>query len=506
MRHRISRVWPISLLLVSAVFLTNCSNTPPSSSTSGEPVPANAKLAALARATAGQFQPVPLPDPHIDSFKFPEAENTIVGWTTADNRKAMDLHAWGIWTALNQVSDQVFNGQKLRVFETWYSPDDILSPGATPPTGAGQRLRNPRPLEVPRQLQHGAAENLTAAGPHGDATVRAFVKFDPSASDFIVTNDLLSKAQLNKYLNTDHKTAVPDLPSTSISLKSIYTPLPAAQLVSGRYFRLRSWPGPPALTFDQTSQMWLSKAFPPQSWGQCIWIDVQGSGNTGAGVDKTCSKDGSSRTPASTYGVDQFVNYRMTKADADLMNALTKRSPSAVTADATEGDYAVLVAMHVTSRETTRWTWQTFWWTNAPDNPTAPSSSAIALARPAQLTGPPRHYAQCTAYDEVRPPQPNTGGSNAGDSVYCFNPYLEAGFSATDLPTSLPGMTMLNGKAVKTANNVGVQTNCMSCHEMAKFPSDHAPYTGSRYVDLNDPTFKGFLKVDFLWSLSDLAQ
>jgi hypothetical protein len=268
---------------------------------------------------------------------------------------------------------------------------------------------------------------------------------------------------------------------------------------------LKVWPGPPPLVFNPTSKLWESKAFPDSLWGQCVWIDTQGSGNTGAGVDKTCDGKGSSRTHASTYGIDQFIHFQMTQADADQINAAAAGA-TAVSA----GDYVVLVGMHATSREIKRWTWQTFGWVNAPDNPAAPSSPAIASHRPAQLSGAPRHYAQCTGYDEEVPPQPNSGGSNTGDTVYCYNPYLEAPFPAIPLPDSRPGDTRLNGKIVKTADNVGVQTDYMSCYEQANYnPNNVSPspkYTGARYVDLNGPAFNGVLKVDFLWTISDDAK
>jgi hypothetical protein len=357
---------------------------------------------------------------------------------------------------------------------------------------------------VPHQFQHGAAARalFTAAGQPG--AVRVDVKYDPTAADFILNNSLFSTTQLTSYLNTDHKPAVPPFPNTAISLKPTYRTL--RPLVDSRYYMLKVWPGPPQLIFNQTSKLWESKAFPDSIWGQCVWIDIQGSGNSGVAVDKTCAANGSSRTPASTYGLDQFIDFQMTQADADQINALGASGPSQVSA----GDYAVLVGMHATSREIARWTWQSFWWVNAPDNPAAPSSRTIASHRPVQLMGAPRHYAQCTGYDEEVPSQPSSGGSNAGDSIYCYNPYLEAPFSPQVLPDSQPGDTRLNGKTVKTANNVGVQTNCMSCHEQANYNPNGvaaAPqYAGARYVDLNGPAFNGVLKVDFLWSIPGNAK
>jgi hypothetical protein len=495
------------ICLMAALVLASCSK-PTDNAVSEKPAPLTMKR--LVAATAGQFQPVPLPDPGIAGYKFPEPEDTIVGWTKADNQKAMNLHAWGIWTALTQISDQVFDGQKLHVFETWYDPTDLMSTNAQP--AAQTRTRDPRRLEVPHQFEHGGAQSLLAQGTHGQQTVLAFVKYDPTGSKHIVDNNLFSKAQLTTLLNTDHKPSVPDFPNPSISLKPVFITISASSLANGRYFQMKSWPGPPGLVFNQSTQMWESKPFPSSAWGQCVWIDVQDTGRKpGNTVDKTCAANGSSRTDASTYGVDQFVKFKLSKTGADFVNArMQKTLGAAFTAPSAPGDYAVLVAMHVTSREITRWTWQTFWWSYNPDKPFAPSSAGIAADRPPQLTGAPRHYAHCVAYDEVMPPQPNSGGSNTGESVYCYNPYLEAPFSPGVLPDSQPGMTKNGGKPVKTPNNVGVQTNCMSCHEQANFNPNNvatAPnYTGDRYVDLNGPAFNGVLKVDFLWSIPGNAQ
>ena len=109
-------------------------------------------------------------------------------------------------------------------------------------------------------------------------------------------------------------------------------------------------------------------------------------------------------------------------------------------------------------------------------------------------------------YSMVSPPQPYVGGSNTGESVYTYNPWLEAGFTPAILPDSKPGV--YNGQPV--SNNFGVQTNCMSCHGHANYNPNNistAPnYTGDQYVDLDDPRFVGTLKVDFLWSLPGNAK
>ena len=306
------------------------------------------------------------------------------------------------------------------------------------------------------------------------------------------------------------KGQVPDFPNTGVSVKPVFQPLASSQLVNGRYYQLMTWPGAPQLTKNTGTGMWDSQPFPQLQWGQCVWIDIQakGKGPGTGGVDKKCAADGSSRTDASTYSVDEFVHFQLSPKEAELQNKDASQNGS--NALAKPGDFSVLVAMHVTSREMTRWTWQTFWWVPNPDQPTAPSSPAIAATRPAQLQGAPRNYAHCNAYSMEFPPQPITGGKNAGESIYCFNPYLEAPFKTSLLTDSIPGMTTVANKQVKTPNNVGPQTNCMSCHTRANYTPNNAPtapqYSGDRYVDVNDPAFKKTLKVDFLWSIPGNAQ
>lgn len=445
------------------------------------------------------FEPVPLPDPGIPGFSFPEPEATIDGWVAAGDSDSIHSHTWGIWTALTSPSGQPpFEGQELLVFETWFTPQDIKSLPSDERTMDALRAapREPRPLTVPHQLQPavlGFAEDAQVGG--GEETVLGFVKYDPSASAHVVQQDLFSGSVLNTLL-ADGEVEVPPFPATAVALKPVFMHLAPSQAAGGRYYQLPAWPGPPD----------PPEAFPSTAWGQCVWVDLQESGQgTGTGaVDTTCAADGGSRTPETTYGLGTFINFRLTGSQAEAMNRLPGERGDA--ADAAADEVAVLVGMHVTSREITRWAWQTFWWAADPDAPNLPSSAQIAALRPSQLQGAPRHYAGCAAYQMLDPAQPITGGSNTGESVYCFNPWLEAGFDPTVLPASEPGTYM----GQKVANNVGVQTNCMSCHAMAAWDGqggdlENVLYTGDRYVDLEGSELDKRLRLDFLWSIANNA-
>jgi len=385
-------------------------------------------------------------------------------------------------------TSQVDTGQRLRVFETWYTPQEVA--GVTRLSSAASAPRRRSPMESFRQFRHGIEAGSAALASVGSETVFGYVKFDPTAAAHVATEQLLSTSALNQ-LVLGGAQAIPSFPPTAVTLKSAFQIITAQSLVQGRYYRLNVWTGPP-----QAPQAWG-----PAQWPGVVWIDVQGGGSGSGQVDMEASTDGSSRTDATTYPVSSMISHQLSAFEAREYN---RSQPGA---SVSAGDYAVLVAMHVAGREIARWTWQTFWWTPTPDDPQLPSSKATAALRPSQLVGAARNYAMALGYSMESPGQPNVGGQNAGNAVYVYNPYLEARFGPENLPDSLSGNDP-DGRPA--ANNVGVACNCMSCHIRANYNPDSlatAPkYAGARYTDANDPQFAGTLQVDLLWSLPELAK
>jgi hypothetical protein len=454
------------------------------------------------RLGAGTIAAVPLPNPQVPGFSFPESEATIVTWVnqmesgspsaaTAFNN--IHLHGWGLWTALTMQTSQVDAGERLRVFETWYTPQELSGfphGGNLAVPAVASRRRSP--LLRFNQFQHGSAvhEPQLLAGTAGSETVFGYVKFDPTATAHIVQQQLLSISALNQLMQGGAQ-QIPVFPPTAVSLKSAFQVATAQTLVDGRYYRLNVWSGPPA----------TPQPYGPPLWPGVVWIDIKGGGSGNGQIDFQASTDGSSRTDQTTYPVSSMINHRLTALEAQQFNQVQ------VGAGAAGGDYAVLVAMHVAGREITRWTWQSFWWTPTPSDPQLPSSQAIASLRPAQLLGAARNYAMVLGYDMVTPSQPNVDGTNTGSALYAYNPYLETRFAPSNLPDSEMGSGP-NGEP--EPNNVGVQCNCMSCHARANYNPNNisaAPkYSGARYTDLDDPQFAGTLQVDLLWSLPEIAQ
>jgi hypothetical protein len=464
-----------------------------------------AGLLSALPAGGGTITAVPLPNPQVPGFHFPESEATVLTWVRSMGGGGADApaaftsvhtHAWGLWTALTLPTSQVDAREYLRVFETWYTPQEISEQAGSSnanlvPAAFQPAARRRAPMQSFVQFEHGLnpSDRALMALSNGTETVFGYVKFDPTAAEHVMKQQLLSTVVLNQLLMGGAQ-QIPVFPSTALTLKSAFQIITAKTLVDGRYYRLNVWSGPPA-----TPQAWG-----PAQWPGVVWIDILGGGSGNGQIDMEASTDGGTRTDQTTYPVSSIINHQITPIEAAQFNAGQPGSNVAA------GDYAILVAMHVAGREIARWTWQTFWWTPTPNDPQLPSSAAIAALRPAQLTGAPRNYAMALGYDMSTPGQPDTGGQNAGSAVYAYNPYLEARFGPANLPDSEPGNDP-NGRPA--ANNAGVACNCMSCHIRANYNPNNlatAPaYSGARYTDLNDPQFSGTLQVDLLWSLPEIA-
>ncbi len=453
---------------------------------------------------AQPIRPEKLPNPLITAFHFPETEATLTRaitemarGTTTETRDAaaakIFLHGWGLWTAVTADTAQFSDGQRLLVFETWLTPDDLAGQSVLAPR-ADLRVRNPRSagrrssLKIIDAFERPELDDDPGERPasktHIDRIV-GFTKFDPTAANHIATQRLLDRDTLDALLTGGAQQVTP-FPATAIVVKPVFQIVRARELVEGRYYALKAWTGPPD----------LPQPFPPSQWPAAVWLDVRSGGRGQGAVESPFAADGSERTADTTYPLASLIHYRLSAADAAALNFAKPGN------DAAGGDYAILVAMHIAGRELARWTWQTFWWTPTPDDPQSPSSPRIAALRPPQLRGAARHYAMALAYTILSPNEPYVGGTNTAAAVYVYNPYLEARFAPADLPDSQPGLDPAGRPA---ANNVGIQTNCLSCHLQATYNPHRLPtaprFTGARYVDLGAAEFVGTLQTDFLWSL-----
>jgi len=440
------------------------------------------------------IQPVDMPNPGIPGYTFPQDSATINQWVSAGNAAAINLHGWGIWTALSSATSQLYNGDTLHVFETWHTKAEVDSLSNLHTAAKGKNLLARRPAEPKRQLnrprQFFRDPQLTSKlqkkvnlGAHlmvadDEEEVFESVSYDPTAARTIIDGKLFHASTLQGMLN-NQQAAIPDFPNTAIAIKPVYEIVPGPRHSTGLY-KMKVWSGSPK----------LPQPYGQGKWPSCVYVDIKNGGQGNGQVSQGCG----SATPATTYNLNDFIHYTLTAAEAKALGG------------GEAGDYAILVAMHITSKEIKRWTWQTMWWAPNPDRAPDPSSPAVVAARPAQLKGPSRHYAMAISYQMIHPVQPLVGGNNKGKSIYVFNPYLEAPFSSSTF--SEPARVVTNGIVV--VNNVGIRTNCMSCHAQASFTPlrskiQNPGYIADTYVDMGSPKFKGNLRTDFLWSISDMA-
>ena len=450
--------------------------------------------------------PLPFPDPKIPGFKFPEDSTTINKWLDTYDSSDIALHGWGIWAGLTTRTGNKIDSEDLYVFQTWETPSDLqdsLNLGGhanrvalTAPQNTRKALRAPKQLEHSEKAtnifmlkQRSMPANKTPlkvvcypAKKEGVYTDFDAVAYDNPAADHILSYRLYDSSVLAK-MYSGGKTDIPDFPNTAIATKPRYYVVHKADIKAG-FFPLRIWNGP----------NYCKKGFPQKEWPGLVYIDVN---NKSAGDGSTGMNDAPQK-PAYSYNLNTFIYYTIKASDTAAIHA-------AGDPNVTPGDLAILVGMHVTSREIKRWTWQTYWWTPNPNQPPAPSSAFIVSKRPAQITGAAAHYAMAVAYTFIWPNQPYTGGNNKGESIIAFNPFLESAFGTG----TFGGDTgLVISKSGPQYNIVGCQTNCMSCHALAIFtstaPINNQPgnYIPDTYIDMvTNSNFKGALKLDFLWSI-----
>jgi mono/diheme cytochrome c family protein len=144
----------------------------------------------------------------------------------------------------------------------------------------------------------------------------------------------------------------------------------------------------------------------------------------------------------------------------------------AIDTSARPGDWLVLLALHVTTKEIPDWVWATYWWHDRPE------AGPFAAGRPATLAGPWRNYLLDISYSSDTPREAD------GAPNIAFNPYVEV-FPA------------------------GTRSNCAACHQGAVWtPSGAPPFLpvrrGARAAD--DPLFRTGTRLDFMWSIATEAR
>ncbi len=152
---------------------------------------------------------------------FPTPAYVLQGLVLGDEQAAVRAHAWDLWSGLTAPSASIVDGQRLPVFETWYSIDEVYNPrgrdGLT-----GRTLRHP--VKLPTQAA--VATGIRGGAPAG---IMSFVKLNRGSADFIWDNGYYLTPVL-RGLNaryTQDRTAtversIKPFPTNAVALKLVF--------------------------------------------------------------------------------------------------------------------------------------------------------------------------------------------------------------------------------------------------------------------------------------------
>lgn len=456
------------------------------------------------KPATNKITPVPLPTNIVPGFNFPEDSNIIYSWLQPNYDSAkVYQHAWGVWAGLTAESGQTYGGDKLLVYQTWLGIGELqnLSIAGKTDDASLKSKEGMTLLTLPNQIKH--AINLkkaalfangvvdTSAGFNFGSSFWVAVAYDPNAASFTLKNKLIrdSTEISNRYKVAGGIGNIPAFPTNSITTKPVYY----VGHKKDSLIRIATWPGEPS------KPMAFGPPFTGDAgttvWNTFVYADVKNQQLAGKHlVPVVGSKPTTAQIAAATCNLNDFIHF---KIDASMASYLNKQQAAVQGDSAQAGDIALLVAMHVTTKEISNWTWQTYYWDYDPAAPKAPSSALAQSNKPGMLSAAAAHYSLATAYLFVTPNQPLNGGTNKGvNAMIGYNPYLEAGFA----PSTFQFKNQMNPEF-----KYGIQTNCMSCHALAGNESvdkSGTPvYSTDQYIANDDPFFINKVKLDFAWSL-----
>lgn len=432
-------------------------------------------------------------------YSYPADSTVINKWIKHNNFKAMYKHSWSIWQHLTNPA-----GDGKLEYQTWSSPTEIIEKTNNPEKNITQEHL----FKKPSQFGHALKKQKT----FDDTDIVEVVAYNKASEKFAIENKIFYLSTLKALQEQDGKYAkIPDFPSDAINIKPVYKIITEAKL-DGNIYTMSAWNGPE----------YHDEGYPESAWNSCVHVDISESDseNPNGRKDYTCNKT-KGKNPENTYFLNDFIHFKITENQAITYN---KEIESGIYSNVKNktitkqegdnqfnlmkvktGDIALLVGMHVTSKEIKRWVWQSYWWSPTPLTPNSPSSTDIASARNGiKLQGAANHYAMGVAYSMLIPAQPYEGGKNEGELVVAFNPYLESGFGE-DTFTGSTSYVYNRGEKIET--DLGVTTNCVSCHMGAIVDATHynskagGIYYGDTYLSYKDPIFRDKLMLDFAWSI-----
>jgi hypothetical protein len=397
-------------------------------------------------------------------FDFPADKQTLEQFRSSGNVSAQRLHIWNVFAGMTQRTPD----DKFALFETWFSEEETFQVGPQPQAQGPRRMV--RRFKQPSQFLRPGQPAPQAAG----TALLSEVLYNYPGYDHVRSKRLYLSSELDTLQQTGaadpkipNNRAVPAFPAASVVLKTVW------------------WP----VAKDQATALpvWDPESNPPRKNGNLFttWARVVAVDPTRTNVPPNETKSvffmGKQFPDAHLVGLDAFNSVKL---DAQaVQNAmqnprLAQAVQIALGRSLQEGDFVVLVATHLTTKEIDDWVWGTLWWHDRAD------AGPFAADRPAKVTGIWRNFLMSASYDLNLPLESD------GKPHITFNPWLEAGFPDQGFGS-------------------GVVSNCMNCHNRASYPLDinFLPIQRGNPDLQGDPAYAaGRLRPDFLWSLPISAQ
>jgi len=428
------------------------------------------------------------PEPIPAGYDFPANRQQLQALTDSNDVKTLRVHAWNLWAGMTADSKSKYRGDVLPIWETWLATAQVFT---DPPTERpGPIQKPPRMFLPPSQFTHGDLPDSTV-----NNLLVGFNKYDPEMVEYLwdahagpggqeyFYTDSASIGKLNSNWPDTTSIAnrkIADSPPRAIELKPVMMMVKSDSLTA-----LPFWQGPNASTEEDCQDVSIENLMNPRgkpatdchpdpvTWTHCVIVDpnVETTSLVAATEAQFESAD-LSQTPACTDftnakygGLNMLYNFELDSAEAAEFKNTQGGSVEA-------GDHAVLMAMHVNTKEIIDWTWQTYWWQGGETPPENYPGSDDDIT--ANISTPWNYYAMCTAYSQTVEP------NNEGQMRVCFNPFLETSPSIPD----------------------GIRSNCVSCHGTARYPAGAYPPDYSAPVNFGSKRyFEGNTKTDFSWAI-----
>jgi hypothetical protein len=420
-------------------------------------------VAALSQTALGQNATPPPGYFDIPAgFDFPADKRLLEDYRSQPNMPAQRLHAWNVFAGMTRPT---LNGELL-VFETWFSEKETFQMSTA--FTAARTQSSVRTFSVPRQFSP-LRRRAGMAAPQPGSAALSTVLYNFAAYDHIRSNRLHIPSVLQDLvkngapdLKIPQNRTVPPFPASSIVLKTVWWPV-----AKDRVSAMPVW--------DPDANPAIPTGNPKEGWARFVGIDATRT-SIPSGETADITYDGQVKRGSHIVGMlGSFHSIQLTAEMAAGVNSdglLRKVAEDSFGRPVAAGDFAVLVATHLTTKEIDDWVWATFWWHDRPQE------GPYAANRVGTLEGVWKNYLMDVAYDL------NLPSERDGSPRVTFNPYLEA-------------------RLQNDGHGGGVVSNCMNCHNRASTGADDFTpiYRGNPDFSGDTAYAPGSLRTDFLWSI-----